>query len=1094
MNASATRESLPFRRLNDNHTMIEDDDNEEQFSVYSFRSSSCVGIEETATAAATATSALPDVDESRMIDHPEQCTDSPSRSPFSPRSVDVAAIAVEKDNSSLSSSSSSSPLQYTSMLIDREDQWKDLLRAFNRSTKRNVNNPKAELTLITGQSGSGKSALAFELKRHCQSMGGYFLTGKFDQYQTLGLPYHAFVQAFTEFVHQLLQRDDAETHKLKQRIEQAVESDSKLLTYLIPALEQVIADGGEAVAIKGAELQNRFKRVFRKFVKAIASKSAPVVLMLDDLQWSDASSLDLLREIIPETQNEGFMILGACRGNEVSIDHQLSVVLRDLENSGVSVREIRVANLDEPAVNRFLSQRLALPTEQCSFLSTIAYDNTQGNIFFLKQYLQSLIESKLLSQNKEGSWVWDDERIQSSPRCYDVVQLIAQKISELDEAVQRVLKVASCLGSEFDQNLLIDVFGDELDVTGALMVATDNDLLVVDEQNRVIRFVHDKIQQACYSLIPEEDRRWFHLDLGRTLWNNSSSDDVGWKIFLIVNQLSIGADLVESADERCRIAILCHRAAEKASASSAFITAAEYLDLGIGLLSRRHWRDEYDTSLALFSAQSEVESVLGNFDKVDETNEAIFENARSFRDKLRAYTVKVYMLGAKNQPGQAIATGFDVLKKLGERFPSKGRTISIITGLIRTKTLLRRFDDDSISNLPIMEDPDKLAAMRMLAILVPYTFSCKPEFLPLINFRMIEITLKAGICATSCTGFAAYGMLLCCAFGNVEEGYRYGQLALKIAHQFSSLEWYARCYTAVYGMINTWKDPLRDSLQPLRRAHLLGLSTGDIEFGMLSAAIYSTLSIFSASRPLSELEVEMLGFRQLMIDCNQDHTLSMLLPNLQLALNLQGLSEDPIVLTGNFMNQDLAVKQAIETNNSSVLSAIFQYRMILAYYLGEYRVAFAVANERTKVAGSSPMVSAFGEANQHFIECLNALALARVEWRRYYLRLARKKYKALEKIAKYGRGSVLNRITLLNGEFAAVYGKVDLACEYYNHCARCAAESEDRSDQALAYERAGIILLEANRVDEGMKYLRQASDVYEQWGATIKVNQIRASF
>ena len=981
-----------------------------------------------------------------------------------------------------------SVLKASHELIDREDQRNALMRAYDRSK---IISSQSELTLITGRSGTGKSTLAFQLKKHVEADSGYFLLGKFEQNQNIGLPYHALTMAFTDFVQQVMKRDEQEAHVLKLRIHQAIESDLKLLTDLIPTLEQLVQDLGEPSSVMGADLQPRFKRVMCRFVRAIASPNSPVVLMLDDLQWSDASSLDLLRDIVVETQAGGFMIMGACRGDEVSRDHQLSVLLRDLECSQhTQINEIHVSNLNLSAVNTYLSQLFSLPKEKCKFLSAVVHENTDGNIFFLKRYVRSLVENNLIFYDQCGSLTWDNDLIRSSRLCYDVVHLISTEIRVFGGALQRVLEVGSCLGSGFDERILNLVLSDEVDVKDALCAASGMELLLVDEQSRAIRFVHDKIEQASYSLIPEDESASFHLELGRKLWNRSSEEDLFLNIFLIVNQLSIGADLVESVDERSNIASLCLHAAEKASVASAFLAAATYLDRGIQFLSKRHWRDEYDISLALYSAQCEVEYILGHFDKMAVAKNAIFENARSFHDKLPAYTIKVYALGAKSQPEQAITTGLEVLENLGERFPAKGRTIYIIRDFFRTKALLRRVSHESIINMRAMQDRDELAAMRILAILVPYTFSCKPEFLPLITFRMIRLTLKGGICAISSPAFAAYGLLLTCAFGCVEEGYNYGQLSLELAYKFKMQEWYPRCFTAVYGMINTWKLPLKDSLQHLRRSHLLGMSTGDIEFGMLSAAIYSTLTLLSTQRTLVELSEEMRGFRQSMIECKQDGMLVMLLPTMQYAENLQGLAKDPIVLTGGVMDQEVQVRKALKTNNTTVLCTIYQFATVLGYYMGAYQAALAASKDHTKHQQGNK--SGFGECEQRFFECLNALALARIESRRLHMRRARKKYKELEEIAKYGRSAVSNRLTLLKGEFAAVDGKVDLALSYFKASAEHAQSEGDRSDQALAYERAGIVLRDARLWNESRKYLNQACDVYEEWGATIRVQHIRS--
>jgi histidine kinase len=964
-------------------------------------------------------------------------------------------------------------------IVDRDYQINTLQQIFINSK---IHGETTNLTLIAGPSGTGKSTLALSLKKHVIEAGGFFISGKFDQSQTMKLPYDAFSQAFNEFVRQVMERDSDAIESLKNHLHETIQDESFVLVKLIPEMKRLIKVVDRSANIYGLELQYRLHQVIRKFVKIISSPITPVVIMLDDLQWSDTASLGLLAELIEETKNEGFMIIVTCRSNEVAYSHPFSQTLRDLEAKNVTINEIQVSNWDSFAVKNYISRVLELPDFECDEFSEWLFEKTNGNILFLIEHELSVAENDIKLE---------DSALASLPNCNDVVDLISHIIKRQDWKIQHILAVASCLGSEFDQILLMNAVVETVRFEELLKSTADSMLLVFDQNSHLVRFTHDKIQQASYFIIPDNERVRFHLELGKRLLQNLSHADIDKYIFVIVNQLSLGEALVTEPNERTELTSLCLRAGERATSLSAFQAASDYFQRGISFLDFRHWRDEYEISLALFNAQAEVEYVIGNFDKANEAARVIIENARSFEDSLRAFAVKVYVSGALNNASEAISIGFDVLQRLGEAFPQKPRVFHILKDLIRTKLLLRRFDIDSICNLSIMTNPFNLASMRMLAILFPYTYSFNPDLLPLITFRMIQITLKSGICAISSTAFAGYGMLLCCSFRRIDEGYEYGKLALAIADKFQTTKWYARCFSGVFGMINTWKDSYEHSLEPLRRAHRLGMSTGDVEFGMQAANIFYVISIFSGKRSLADLSEEMEIVMQTMIDSKQDLILNNFLPNLQLVLNLQGLASDPIILSGKVMNQNELLKDASAKRNDILISAIHQYRTLLAFYIGDLKAALRASKDRAAVRKLA--VTPFGEGEQYFVECLIALSLSQTEKsRHHHMRLARKKFKEFEKVARYGRPALINRLTLLRGEFAALKGHLLEASTNFMLAAEHAEKEGNLSDQALAYAQAGLAFKRFRVLDQAKICVEKSITLYKSWGAVICVQSMEA--
>ena len=917
-------------------------------------------------------------------------------------------------------------------LYDREKEEQALVAAYRRTL---LNRTDRELVLISGPSGTGKSALGNSMKKHVEADGGIFVSGKFDRLQRPE-PYTAFVAAFTKFVHLQLERGEEDTAALKIKIKDAVESEAHILTDLIPALEQIMGAQDDVSVAKGAEARKRLQIVLRHFIAAVCSPQRPLVLFLDDLQWADPGSLDLLKAIATDTGTRGFMLLGACRSDDVTPSHLLSVVLRELEDESVAITSITVSKLDSKVVNDMLVDILCRPAADTESLAKIVCQCTDGNVLFVVQFLRLLFEEGLLRLDKERTeWEWDEELIVSRSDCQDVVQLVANKISRLTENVQLVLKIASCIGAYFDEYLLHDIVSSDL--AYALSIAEDKGLIVFEDACGNCRFAHDTIQLAAYSLIPEDERATFHLSLGRKLWNTLTADELDLHVFLVVNQLSMGVDLMDDPDEHNNMAFLCLAAGERATQASAFAAAAEYIDLGIRLLSRRHWRDQYDLSLALYNAAAEVAYCNAQFERVDFVIGEVIANARCFRDQLRAYTTKVYSLGTQNEPQRAIATGLEVLDQLGQSIPANVTVCRMIWEFLKTRRMLHGKSEDQILSLPLMEDTDLLSAMRMMSIIYLHAFDCRPPMAPFIACRIIQLSLRHGMSGISSLGLSVYGMFLSGMFLKFDEAYVYGQLSLRLLDRFTGREWLPRTYSAVYGVINVYKDPLRDCLEPLRQGHRAGLATGDIEvrtvglfsalfpshshlplfflqFAMVNAALYANACIH-AGKPLTIVDREIKSFYDLMVTYKQDLALTYMKVMLQYVANWMGLAKNCLILTGDVVDQAAELEKAAKRKNVTVTVAYRMYQLILAYTMNEYHLAIDVMKlyHRECNQNTGP---AFANIIICFYEALTALALAPISRKRHYKTKARRKLKSLRKFAACGPSNCRNKVLLVEAE------------------------------------------------------------------------------
>ena len=380
--------------------------------------------------------------------------------------------------------------------------------------------------------------------------------------------------------------------------------------------------------------------------------------------------MELFNALVQDEESEGIIFVAACR-SEINKGSPWIQARRTMEDDGLVIKSIEIGNLTEKAVHNLVGDLLNLPPRLSKTLSQIAWLQTKGNPLFLVEFLRSLEYEGLLTRDDETlTWTWDEQKILLSETCCsysDVFGLISGKIEKLSKSLKELLKIASCIGASFDSAVLKS--SASLSIKKPLTLALEKELLLFDARGGKYKFVHDRIQQAAYSLIPESERAAFHLAVGRNLHRKLSSTLLEKHVFVVLNQFIRGTNLLDSHSEKYRIASLCLSAVIKASKKSGFRLAARYADFGISLLGMWGWKDEYDLTLALYSSACEVQSCIGNFERLDFFVGEIFENAHTFEDKVRAYVIQVYSLGVRDRKQEAIEIGLGALYQLGEPFP-----------------------------------------------------------------------------------------------------------------------------------------------------------------------------------------------------------------------------------------------------------------------------------------------------------------------------------------------------------------------------------------------------------------------------------------
>lgn len=951
----------------------------------------------------------------------------------------------------------------------------------------------SELLLVSGYSGTGKSALVHEIHRPITEKRGYFIEGKFDQFQR-EVPYYAFIQAFESYISLILTENEVNLSRIKERIQESVGAEGKVLTEVLPRLENIIGPQPDIPDLGGPEAQNRFNFLFRKFINAIASADHPVVLFIDDLQWADTGSLSLLKSLMSDKDSMHVLTICAYRDNEVSPSHPFITTVAEIEKSHKKATRIHIGNLSEQDVHHLISDSVGMSSSETEPLAKLVFEKTRGNAFFVVQFLKSLYTSGLLYFDFEGrNWHWNIDKITETNITENVVELLAGNILELKEETQHGLRMAACIGNAFDvQTLSVILEKSEEKVKDHLWEALSKGFIVPYEDK--YKFAHDRVQQAVYSLIPKEDQTRIHHSIGRLLEAKYAEREGDLFLFDITNHLNIASSFMVDEEEQLHLARLNERAAKKAMASSAFKPAYDYVATGLELMPADSWNRHYELNLSLHHLGAESAYDIAEFEPMSKYIDVVLNQGKTMMDKIPVYALRINAFKAENKLNEAIETGLEVLVKLGERIPKKGPLPLVMIDLVKTKIMLFGKKKDDILNLPVMTNPEKSAALRILNDIASPVYWARPAILPFVIFRMVQLSLRHGITEISAFGFATYGLLMCGVLGDMSEGYRFGQIGLALLDKFKAKKWLSQIYTPVFALINHWTHHIHETLEPFLYSYRVGFETGAIEYACINVNIYCN-HLYLGGKPLVKTEEEMHAFSQSMFDFKQETNYNYTEVYRQAVLNLLGRSDNVLLLKGEAFDEIKMSAQNEERNDRSGHFYIHFHKMILNYLFGHYEEARKQADLTRPFLDA--VLAKFDVAVFHFYEALVYLAIAgtlKGSKRRKLLSRPNKNIKQFKKWAKYSPSNHLHKLNLLEAERHWVKGELKEAKDSYDKATSGANKQNFLNEEALSCERAGMFY-EANGMESlASHFLKRAFQTYREWGAEAKLKDLQSRY
>lgn len=990
----------------------------------------------------------------------------------------------------------SAKFQIPQKLYGREREVTTLMKACDR-----IGVGRTEMMLVAGYSGIGKSALVNEVHKSVVRQRGYFITGKFDQFKR-NIPYASLIQAFQELIRQILTESEAQIAIWREKLHQALAPNGQVMIDVIPEVELIIGSQEAVPQLGSSECQNRFNLVFQQFLTVFAQKEHPLVLFLDDLQWADSASLKLLQLLMTASEQQCLLLIGAYRDNEVSGTHPLTLTLEEIQKTGAVVNTITLLPLKVNHINQLVADTLHCDLSKSQTLAELLLVKTGGNPFFLTQMLLALYQENLLSYEADaGSWCWTLEQIQTIGITDNVVELMVSKLQKLSESTQTVLKLAACIGNTFSLNLLAIVNEKSLSTTAtdlwealqaglvlpldqsyklALVEALEDQNFELENELMIsYRFLHDRVQQAAYLLIPETEKQKTHLKVGQLLLQYAQPSEREEQIFDIVNQLNIGSELITCQAKKYELAELNLIAARKAKAANAYEPALKYVGLGLELLDQDSWTTQYELTSALFIEAVEVEYLNTHFEQAEQLAQIVLANAQDLLQKTKVYQTKIYFHIAQNQMLDAIDTSLQVLEMLGEP-------------LIQAAP--QQVNIEALINLPEMTDPYKLAAMEILITLLTPCLNAKPELLPAMAFTLANLSMQHGNSAFAAMGYALYGLILCGGLNRIEEGYRFGQLGLKLQEQFHAKELEAKVINIFNVFIRHWKEPAQSTIAPLLAGVQAGLETGDVEYACYNSTSYCNY-LFFVGESLEEAKDKQAKYIELLLGLKQEYQIYFAQILRQLVLNLLDEVEDKYYLVGENFNELEMVPAFIQTQMGTLLFLTYLAKTILLYILKDYDQAASYARKAEPYHGNMVGFMQFVEYNFYYsLALLAAYEAATPAQQAQDLEKVTWNQTQLKNWADHAPANYRHKYELVEAEAARVLGQELAAMAAYDRAIQLAKEHNYIQEESIANELAAGFYFSRHKERIAQLYLSEAYRCYQRWGAMAKVRDLEVNY
>jgi PAS domain S-box-containing protein len=975
-------------------------------------------------------------------------------------------------------------------LYGRDREVERLLAAFERVVKGGA----PELVLVSGHSGIGKSSIVNELHKVLVPPRGLFGSGKFDQYKR-DIPYSTLAQAFQNLIRRLLGKSDVELALWRDVLLEALGTNGRLMTDLVPELKLIIGDQPPVPELGPRQAQNRFRLVFRRFIGAFARPEHPLALFLDDLQWLDAATLDLLEDVLTRSGLRHLMLIGAYRDNEVDATHPLTRKLDAIRQAGAQVQEIFLAPLVQDDLGQLVADALRCEPERATPLAQLVHDKTAGNPFFVMQFLHALVEEGCFTfDHYAACWCWDLDRIHAKRYTDNVVNLMVAKLNCLPAETQQALQRLACLGNAAPIAMLSIVLGtSEEQVHAALWEALRQEL--VERLDGFYKFTHDRVQEAAYSLIPEALRAETHLRIGRLLAAQTPVEKRNETIFEIVNQLNRGAALITEREERAQLAELNLVAGKRAKASTAYASALAYLNAGAALLAEDCWERRHELIFALEFSRAECEFLTGQLSVAEERLTTLSKRATTMVEQAVVACLQMDVCTVLDQSDRAVAVCLNYLRQVGIEWSPHPQDDEVRREYERIWSLLGSRTIEDLIDLPLIDDPASLAVLDLLTKLFASAMATDANLGALTICKAVSFSLEHGNCDASCHAYALLARIAGPRFGDCQAGFRFGQLGYQLVERRGLKRFEASTYLCFAIFVVRLTKHVRAYPDLLRRAFDAANRIGDLTIAAYACNHLNSGLLF-AGEALAEVQGEAEHGLAFVAKAQFGLLADLITTQLALIRMLRGLTPK-FGCFDDGQSNELRIEERLSNNPALAIAAgRYWIRKLQARYLaGDYATAVDAASKAKGLLWTSSLY--FEEAEYHFYA-----ALAKAAYCDYVPAVERQQH--IDAVAAH-RGQLQvwaencpenfeNRTGLVGAEIARLEGRV-LDAEHLYELAICSSRDNGFAhNEAIACERASAFYRARGFHQIAELYLRNAHQAYRRWGGDGKVRQLEETY
>ncbi len=977
-----------------------------------------------------------------------------------------------------------------------------------------------QVVSLSGEPGVGKTGLIhnifFERFNHEENA----IWGKFDQAMH-NTPYSVFITAFQTLIDRILGKNQKEFDIWKNTLKRVLGSNGQLVINIYPDLEKIIGPQPPVASLSPIAEKNRFDYVFKKFIGAFSNKNAPLILFIDDLQWADSASMEVIRSICLEEVICPLLLITAFREKEMPSSHGWNDLIKQMAENNVSRLHFHLSPLAPAQVSEIICKTLNITSDCAEELSETTLLKTRGNPQFIKDFLNFIYHKKLIWYDAAAAtWKWNLNSIKMARISDSAAGIIKQHIRTLGGESQRLLKLAACLGNRFSLKTLIIGSGKDArqvqDLVEPLVregiinlykTVEDKDSNTKQKKNIyteqiLYSFSHDIIQQEALHLFDQ-------FQLEKKQWQIGNRFLVYFNKKIPREYKSVTTDLLNAGSTQCRyeeeklaLARLNNECGKSALENIAYQAAYDYFHKGISLVQSSIsnvnksivWGIDFSLSLSLYEGCAHAVFLLSRFDELDDLFRLMDENIADMIQKTFFYELKIGALFARNRMEEAIDLTLDFSSSLGIHFPQKTRKFHVIAAFLKTRILLFNKKADDLERLPLMTDPAKLAALRVINSAILAFHTVRPDLMALIVFKSIQLSVRYGITETCVFGYAGYGLTLCGRFNRIEEGISFGRLALRLVekHRLKSIE--ARTNSVFQNFIIHWKDDLKNIREHLLNNYKIGLETGDHQFACICAYSFCSSGFF-CGESLEILNSQLNKSKKIIQNLNNAivlHSMNILLHAIS---QLTSDSRKSIEKIGDLKGIKTDLKKIVQSNDLMGLFNYYHLSMMMSYLFQKIDNAVDSANSARK--HFDVIMGMVDSVNFIFYETLSRISFLEfcpASLKKSNLRQVKSNVKLFQKWADLSPGKFAHKLYLLKARLFELKNNSNKANRFYDLAVTSSGKTAYVHDRSVIMESAGRFYLRADETNKAGILLKQAYDNYLIWGAVAKANDMKLKY